>query len=235
MFMLTPGRCRLRRTRNKNVRPACARRHYRSLVLMLVLCATQGLTTVSLGLCVWRSGKRARVAISSRHCPLQVHQLKAFFHQQACKKLKSPYIEDSLLRSILIYSTQLCWCMLMITLGQLLFCYHHYRVYAIVSFFAVYNSLAHFPLFYTVRVGSFGVILIRSWCIKGNRWIDSDHELIRFFNAPWSWISDPAVRTIYVLGENSDSLVIKLHLVSRASFISLCFIFCYTRYKAYVP
>lgn len=86
MFMLTPGRCRLRRTRNKNVRPACARRHYRSLVLMLVLCATQGLTAVSLGLCVWRSGKRARVAISSRHCPLQVHQLKAFFSSASMQK-----------------------------------------------------------------------------------------------------------------------------------------------------
>lgn len=58
MFMLTPGRCRLRRTRNKNVRPACARRHYRSLVLMLVLCATQGHCQLGLvRMAQWEAGQ----------------------------------------------------------------------------------------------------------------------------------------------------------------------------------
>lgn len=50
------------------------------------LCYVRPRATVSLGLCVWRSGKRARVAISSRHCPLQVHQLKAFFSSASMQK-----------------------------------------------------------------------------------------------------------------------------------------------------
>ena len=57
--------------RSKDFRSVCcAHRRYRSLVL--VLCATQRLTTVNLGLYVWRSGEQA---VSSRHCTLVIKLL----------------------------------------------------------------------------------------------------------------------------------------------------------------
>ena len=101
--------------RSKDFRSACcAHRGYRSLVL--VFCATQSLTTVNLGFYVWRSGEQA---ISSRHSTLQGHQSKGLFSSANVQnwKLKSPYKEDLLLRSIILIF--LCWSMFMITLGQL--------------------------------------------------------------------------------------------------------------------